>query len=93
MLFGQPIRQIAYFVNDERTAAEQHSRLFGSDPFSLLENIELGSVAHRGQRAEFDHCAAFGQWGELNLEFTQQNAPGASIAFTGDEPVRTPELI
>jgi hypothetical protein len=79
MLLGRPIRQIAYFVQDARAAAERHSRLFGSGPFFLLENIEFGSVIHRGRQVKLAHTAAFGQWGELNLEFCQQNAPGPSI--------------
>jgi len=78
MLLGQPIRQIAYFVNDVRDAARRHSALFGSGPYFVAENIPLRSCLHRGQPAHLDHTSAYGQWGELMIEFVQQNNPGPS---------------
>jgi catechol 2,3-dioxygenase-like lactoylglutathione lyase family enzyme len=73
------ISQIAYFVPDVRAAALRHATLFGSGPFFVMEHVPLDSVVHRGRPTHFDHTAAFGQWGEVMLEFVQQNHPGASI--------------
>lgn len=78
MLLGQPIRQIAYFVNDVKDAARRHSALFGSGPYYIAENIPLRSCLHRGQPAQLDHTSAYGQWGDLMIEFVQQNNPGPS---------------
>lgn len=73
-----PIRQIAYFVPDVRAAAASHAALFGSGPYLVAEHIPLRLALYRGQPAELDHSSAYGQWGELMIEFVQQNNPGRS---------------
>ncbi|GGC17941.1 hypothetical protein GCM10011371_01810 [Novosphingobium marinum] len=73
-----PVRQIAYFVPDVRAAAERHSALFGSGPYFVAENIPLVKAVHRGTPRELDHTSAYGQWGEVMIEFVQQNNPGPS---------------
>lgn len=78
MLLNQPIRQIAYFVNDVRDAARRHAGLFGSGPYFVADNIPLRSCLHRGRPAALDHSSAYGQWGEVMIEFVQQNNPGPS---------------
>ena len=70
MLFGQPIRQIAYYVKDIRQAVERHHKLFGSGPFFLLEDLRL-TVNYRGRDLEIGHSAAFGQWGDVQVELMQ----------------------
>jgi catechol 2,3-dioxygenase-like lactoylglutathione lyase family enzyme len=75
---AHPIRQIAYFVSDVERAAREHSRTFGSGPYFVVKNIPLRTVLHRGREALLDHSSAYGQWGELMIEFVQQNNPGAS---------------
>ena len=82
MLLGQPIRQIAYVVNDIRKAAERHAHLYGSGPFFVLDNITR-TVTYRGNEVPFDHSSAFGQWGGMQVELLQQN---------GDEPSILTEL-
>lgn len=74
-----PIRQVAYFCADARQAAESHHRQFGSGPFFLAEHIPLKSCIHRGIARELDHTSAYGQWGEVMIEFVQQNNPGPSV--------------
>lgn len=74
-----PLRQIAYFVEDVEQAALRHSRLFGSGPFFLVENIQLAVCQYRGQPGRLDHSSAYGQWGELMIEFCQQNNPEPSV--------------
>jgi catechol 2,3-dioxygenase-like lactoylglutathione lyase family enzyme len=73
-----PIRQIAYFCPDAREAALRHHRLFGSGPFFLAEHIPLKRSVHRGVERELDHTSAYGQWGEVMIEFVQQNNRGPS---------------
>jgi len=73
-----PVRQIAYFVADIRVAAERHSALFGSGPYFVAEHIPLRLSLHRGREAPVDHSSAYGQWGEVMIEFVQQNNPGPS---------------
>jgi hypothetical protein len=72
------VRQIAYFVADTREAALAHHATFGSGPFVLSEHIELTRCLYRGRPAEFDHTSAYGQWGDVMLEFVQQNNAGPS---------------
>lgn len=74
-----PIRQIAYFVPDVRVAAERHSALYGSGPYFVADHIPLRLSLHRGREAPLDHSSAYGQWGELMIEFVQQNNPGPSV--------------
>lgn len=78
MLLGQPIRQIAYYVEDIRAAAERHHRMFGSGPYYLLENTSM-TVDYRGQDTEFSTSQALGQWGALQIEFLQSNNDGPSV--------------
>ena len=78
MLLGQPVRQIAYFVDDVRKAAEDHHRLFGSGPFFLIEDIRQ-EVTYRGEKSVYHHSAAFGQWGEMQVELMQSLSSGPNI--------------
>ena len=67
------IVQIAYDVNDVRTAAERHATRFGSGPFFVREHIELSSVVHRRHEAVFDHSSAYGQSGGIMVELVCQH--------------------
>ena len=73
-----PIRQIAYFVADVRIAAQRHHALFGSGPYFVADNIPLARSIHRGIERPLDHTSAYGQWGEVMIEFVQQNNAGPS---------------
>jgi hypothetical protein len=77
-MIAHPVRQVAYFVPDIETAAHAHSRQFGSGPFFVAEHIPLRKALHRGREAVLDHSSAYGQWGEVMIEFVQQNNPGPS---------------
>ncbi len=74
-----PIRQIAYFVPDIIAAAKAHMAQFGSGPYYVAEHIPLTSSFHRGVPAELDHSSAYGQWGDVMVEFVQQNNDGPSV--------------
>ena len=70
--------QIAYFVNDIKAAAKKANAMFGYGPFYVYENIKLRDVSYRGEAAELDHSSAYGQAGDLMIEFVQQNNEGPS---------------
>lgn len=75
---GLPIRQVAFFCEDVRKAALAHHRSFGSGPYFVADNIPLASSMHRGEARHFDHSSAYGQWGDVMIEFVQQNNAGPS---------------
>lgn len=71
---GGPARQIAYFVPDAVEAAKRHHRIYGSGPYYVVPNIPLSSCFYYGEPSHFDHTSAYGQWGEVMIEFVQQNS-------------------
>jgi catechol 2,3-dioxygenase-like lactoylglutathione lyase family enzyme len=75
---GLPVRQIAYFVPDVRAAALSHHRLYGSGPYFVADHIPLRASVHRGAERMLDHSSAYGQWGDVMIEFVQQNNAGPS---------------
>ena len=77
-LIALPARQIAYFVPDIRAAAAAHRATFGSGPFLVIDHVPTPIVRHRGRPAALDHGSAYGQWGEVMVEFVQQHDAGPS---------------
>ncbi|MEP2735117.1 MAG: VOC family protein [Erythrobacter sp.] len=73
-----PIRQLAYFVPDIEAAARDHSVAFGSGPFFSFNHVALASSQHRGSPHEWDHSSAYGQWGDVMVEFVAQHSDGPS---------------
>lgn len=73
-----PIRQVAYFCADVRAAAAAHHDAFGSGPYFVADNIPLARSVHRGTERLLDHTSAYGQWGDVMIEFVAQNNPGPS---------------
>lgn len=74
----QPVRQIAYAVDDVVLAAERHHKLFGSGPFFMAEHVLACNFVHRGIPGTFDHTTLFGQWGDVMIEFVTQHNDGPS---------------
>ena len=72
-------RQVAYFVPDSIAAARAHTALFGSGPYYVAEHIPLSLSLYRGRPAPLDHTSAYGQWGDVMIEFVQQNNDGPSV--------------
>lgn len=77
-MITRPIRQVAYFCADVRAAAQAHHAAFGSGPYFVADNIPVARAVHRGTERLLDHTSAYGQWGEVMIEFVQQNNPGPS---------------
>ncbi len=75
---SQPLVQIAYFVTDAQLAAQRAVIEFGAGPFFFVPRIELAWGEHRGRPQLFLHSSAYGQWGNLMLEFVQQDEAGPS---------------
>ena len=73
-----PVRQIAYFVADLRAAAAAHRRVFGSGPFLVVDHVPTPIAQYRGAPAVFDHGSAYGQWGDVMVEFSCQHNPDPS---------------
>lgn len=73
-----PARQIAYFVPDARAAARAHRAAFGSGPFLVVDHVPTPVVRYRGAPAALDHGSAYGQWGEVMVEFVVQHDDGPS---------------
>lgn len=73
-----PVRQIAYFVPDLEAAAMAHHVAFGSGPYFIGRHIPLAWSEHRGQQVIHDHSSAYGQWGDVMVEFVEQHGEDAS---------------
>lgn len=75
---GGPVRQIAYFVPDAVEAARNHNRFYGSGPYYVVPKIPLTTCLYYGEPSHFVHTSAYGQWGEVMVEFVQQDSPERS---------------
>ena len=71
--------QIAYHVADPAAAAQRCAAQFGWGPCYLLEHVRLASCTYRGRPATFDHSSAYGQAGELMVEFITQHDDEPSV--------------
>ena len=80
-MLTHPIVQVAYFVGDARAAAARMAHLFGAGPFFFAEKIELAWGEHRGASRKFLHSSAYGQWGELMVEFFQQEDDSTNTPY------------
>ncbi|MEO9492492.1 MAG: VOC family protein, partial [Marinomonas sp.] len=54
-------------------AAKAHSASFGSGPFFVMRHIPVTRSLHRGVEQPFEHSSAYGQWGDVMVEFVQQH--------------------
>ncbi len=71
--------QIAYLVADVEAAARFWAREIGAGPFFVAEHIVLTRVVYRGRESSLDHTSAYGQWGNVMVEFVQQSCTAASV--------------
>ena len=75
---GHRVVQIAYHVPDIKVAAHRFSEQTGAGPFFVSPEIKLSAGLHRGEDCLFVHSSAYGQWGEVMVEFVQQDSVGPS---------------
>lgn len=71
--------QMAYICNDVKASVRRHHEQFGSGPFFIAENISDTSSIYRGVDTKHLFSAAYGQWGNVMVEFIQQHSPGLSV--------------
>lgn len=79
LLADGQIRQIAFVVPDAEAAAKRHSSLHGSGPYFVVPHYELVVHRYRGADSPLDVTSAYGQWGDVMIEFVQAHdeAPSA----------------
>lgn len=77
-LAGSGPVQIAYHVPDPEAAAEHYAQMFGWGPFYVMRNIPLEFARYRDRDAVFDHTSAYGQAGNLMIEFITQHGDDES---------------
>jgi Glyoxalase/Bleomycin resistance protein/Dioxygenase superfamily len=73
MRSGRSLVQLGYAVADAREAAANWSRRTGAGPFFVRMHFAIASARHDGSPATFDHSAAFGQWGDVQVELIEQH--------------------
>jgi hypothetical protein len=78
--------QLAYHVPHPSTAARAYSAAFGWGPFFLMEHIALTRCVYRGRPAAFNHSSAYGQAGDVMIEFIAQHGDGLSALRDMYEP-------
>lgn len=47
--------------------------MFGSGPFLVVDHVPTPKVRYRGEPGALDHGSAYGQWGDVMVEFCQQH--------------------
>ena len=80
-LKGSGVVQVAYHVTDIRRAAAGMAARFGAGPFFVNENIRLTWGEHRGRPTNFVHSSAYGQWGQLMVEFFRQEDASTNTPY------------
>jgi hypothetical protein len=64
----RPVVQVGYLVPDIESAVRKWVERVGAGPFYIYEHFKPALILHRGKPAQWDHSAAFGQWGSVQLE-------------------------
>jgi hypothetical protein len=74
-----PIVQIAWAVDDIDAAVDHWVRAFGVGPFFVFRHVEMKTATYRNKPFQFDHSAAFAQWGSFQVELMQQHGSYPSM--------------
>lgn len=75
-----PIVQLCFLVDDLDEAIERWVDVIGAGPFFVMRHIPLEHVTYRGEPSTYDHSAALGQWGSMQVELHQQHCETPSAA-------------
>ena len=65
--------QLAYAVNDVRSAARSFAERVGAGPFFVRRHRPMRSVVHQDAEGAFDHSSAYGQWGTVQIELVEMH--------------------
>lgn len=86
-LLNRPIIQVGYLVPDIEAAVHKWVKRTGAGPFFIYEHFKPEWITHRGAAAEWDHSAAFGQWGKIQVELIKVHSispPSLGEQFNAD---------
>ena len=83
-IFGRPIVHVGYSVDSIEQAVEFLTRGLGSGPFFLMKNIRIPELRNAAGPIIWEHSAAFGQSGNMNIELQQTDRlePGDAFGST-----------
>lgn len=79
------LRQLAFVVPDAEEAARRHADVTGSGPFYVMPQYKMAIHEYRGVPNELNVTSAYGQWGEVMVEFVQMHNENPS-AFRDSFP-------
>jgi hypothetical protein len=86
---ASPIVQIAWVVDDLDAAVLRWATQMGAGPFFVKRHVQLANVTYRGEPSTFDHSAAMGWWGNVEVELMQQHCHQPSAIRDQFEPGET----
>ena len=66
-----PFHHLGYVIDDLESAAARLAETVGAGPFLHVGHVVLDAATYRGERAEYDHETAFGQWGPTIVEISR----------------------
>ncbi len=75
-----PIVQICWAVEDVDIAVRRWVEIMGAGPFFVMRHIPLVNVTYCGIPGTYDHSAALGQCGNVQIELHQQHCDSPSAA-------------
>ena len=81
MIFGRPIVHVGYSVDSIERAIDFLAEAFGAGPFFLMTNIRIPELRSAAGPIVWEHSAAFGQCGNMNIELQQTDKLQPANAF------------
>lgn len=82
-----PIFQMAYLPADFDAAIRYWTQTVGAGPFFIMENIRLADMTYRGAPSDAVFSAAWGYWGDMQIELIRAENDAPSI-YTGEYAVK-----
>src|ERR1700756_5575144 len=79
--FGRPIVHVGYSVDSIEHAVDFLTESFGAGPFFLMKNIRIPKIRNANGPIVWEHSAAFGQCGNMNIELQQTDKLDPGDAF------------
>ncbi|MBI1252253.1 MAG: hypothetical protein GC189_12370 [Alphaproteobacteria bacterium] len=78
-VFGRPVVQLAIHAPDIEAAARESAASMGWGPFFVARDIRLKRCLHRGAPRSFVHSSAYGQGGDIMIEWISQPDDAPSV--------------
>lgn len=82
-----PIFQLAYLPANFDAAIRYWTQIVGAGPFFIMENIQLSDMTYLGQPSDAVFSAAWGYWGDMQIELIRAENDAPSI-YTGEYAVK-----